>query len=206
MRHRYPRAAASALLIVSVATTLATPVLADRPSIEVWQDVAAFDDAVRIQNTISFDDVASGTAIPNPAVFGSVQVEHSTASVFRALDTIAWVPVSTPNVLAPLNDDVSAAFGVTAISFDGGGPKAAGLFIILPAGSNSEAFWTTTVTATNAAGQSVDTVVTFQGQVGEQRFVGFTSHSPLRKLSFGVAAHSSGTTSALAIDDILVGK
>jgi hypothetical protein len=59
------------------------------------------------------------------------------------------------------------------------------------------------VTATDAKGQSITAIVTFQGVVGEQQFIGFESQHKLVSISFGPAIKADAS-SVLALDDIVV--
>ncbi len=192
-----------ALIAPSTAVSAAT---AAPPSaaIEVFQTVSTFTAATRVKQMISFDDLATGTSLGNPASFGSVDFRHSTAATFKTIGSPAYVPESPPNVLAPFALDNTLEFGDTTLTF-AKRTRAAGLFLVLPAGSNETAIWTTTVTATDIKSQSVTVTVTFQGVVGEQQFIGFKSHRPLAAISFGYAGSEHGSSAVIAMDDITVG-
>jgi hypothetical protein len=130
-----------------------------------------------------------------------VNVLHSSAGTFETVGS-PYAPVSSPNVLAPFRLDGTLEFGDTTLAF-AKNTRLAGLFLVLPAGSNQDTIWTSAVTATDAKGQSITVIVTFQGVVGEQQFIGFESQHKLVSISFGPAIMADAS-SVLALDDIVV--
>jgi hypothetical protein len=175
------------------------------PVIENYDSLASFSAKGGIRLTITFDDVASGTALGNPARLDSVSVQHSSASTFKTVASIDYVPVSSPNVLAPFGPDDTGSFGETTLTFGTTRRSAAGFFLILPAGSNQDAIWTSTVTATDVVNNTDTEEVSFRGQVGEQQFIGFKSRWPLASISFSPALRADGqASSVVAMDDVVL--
>ena len=95
--------------------------------------------------------------------------------------------------------------GTTTLHLRPGKVRALGVYLVIGRGLNDTVIETTQVTAVNARGESLTVTVTFQGQIGEQQFVGFHSRSPLLAVSFGVGEWAGGT-SVIAIDDLTVGE
>jgi len=171
-------------------------------AIQAFGGVSAFADAGRIDRTITFDEIATGTPMGNPAWLGQVTVEHSTAATLTT-NGDAYAPVSSPNVLAPTQPDGALALGDTTVTFNKN-TRRVGLFLIVPLGSNADTVWTAAVTATDTKLESVTIVLSFQGTVGEQQFVGFESHHKLLSVMFGPATKPDGGSAVLAIDDLSV--
>lgn len=175
---------------------------ASRHAMQAFVGVSPFADAGRIDQTVTFDDLATGTSIGSPASFGRVNVEHSTAAALTT-NGDAYVPVSSPNVLVPTQLDGTLALGDTTLTFTKN-TRRVGLYLVLPPGSNEDTVWATTVTATDTKLESVTVLVSFQGTVGEQQFVGFESHHKLLSVTFGPATKADGGSAVLAIDDLSV--
>jgi hypothetical protein len=173
-----------------------------RHAMQAFQAASAFAEAGRIDQAITFDDVSTGTSMGNPAWLGQVNVAHSTAAALTT-NADAYIPVSSPNVLVPTQLDGALALGDTTITFNKN-TRRVGLVLIVPLGSNEATVWTTAVTATDTKEQSVTILVSFQGVVGEQQFVGFESHHKLLSVTFGPATKSDGGSAVLAIDDLSV--
>jgi hypothetical protein len=170
-------------------------------AIQVFRSFSSFSAASRVSQTITFDDLETGTSLGSRPMLGPVDVRHSSADTFKTW-TAAFVPESPPNVLTPWSGD-SFAFGDTTLTFPGN-TRAAGLFLILPVGSNEETIWTSTVTATDAKHRSISFPVDFRGMLGEQQFIGFKSQHKLVSISFGVAVKADGASAVIAMDDIVV--
>jgi hypothetical protein len=188
---------------------LASGVLADTnqatertSTIQVFQSPSAFSESGRVGQTISFDDLGTGVSLGNPALLGPVNIAHSTASTFKTIGTPPYFPTSLPNVLAPVQADNTLGLGDTTLTF-GKNRRAVGLFLVLPQGSNQDAVWTSTVTATDTKGESVIATVLFRGVIGEQQFIGFRSQHKLMSITFGPAAKVDAS-SVLALDDVMV--
>ncbi|HEX5149201.1 MAG TPA: hypothetical protein VFW02_08985 [Candidatus Limnocylindrales bacterium] len=170
-------------------------------AIQAFGGLAPFSDASHKTQTITFDELATGTLLGNPASLGPVNVAHASAATLGTLGS-PFAPVSSPNVLAPFASDGALDVGDTTLTFPRNTHRV-GFFLILPSGSNADTTWTSSVTATDTKGESVTVVVTFQGVVGEQQFIGFDSHHMLDSISFGPAVNADAT-SVLALDDIVV--
>jgi hypothetical protein len=201
--------AVGALGALVVAVFLAPAVVADtsrapeRPAtLEAFQSFSSFAAAGRLGQTISFDDLETGVSLDNPASFGVVTISHSTATTFKTIGSPVYLPTSLPNVLAPFQPDNTLVLGDTTLAF-AKNHRAAGLFLVLAEGSNQDAVWMSTVTATDTKAQSLTLTVTFRGVVGQQQFVGFRSQHKLAAITFG-PAFRIGFSSVLAIDDVVV--
>jgi hypothetical protein len=120
--------------LIGPSTAVSAATAAPPRAVEVFQSVSAFTAATRVKQTISFDDIATGTSLGNPASSGSVNFLHSTAATFKTIGSPAYVPQSSPNVLAPFGLDNTLEFGDTTLTF-AKRTRAAGLFLVLPAGS-----------------------------------------------------------------------
>jgi hypothetical protein len=169
--------------------------------IQAFQSLSSLSEASRHPQTISFDELEIGISAGNPASFGPVNVLHSSAATFKTVGS-PYAPVSSPNVLAPFRPDGTLELGDTTLSF-AKNTRLAGLFLIIPAGSNQDTIWTSTVTATDTKDQSITVTITFRGVVGEQQFIGFESQHKLVSISFGPAINPEAT-SVVALDDIVV--
>jgi hypothetical protein len=194
-----------AAMLMSYALGIPVATATDQPSgsIAVFQSLLSYSAATRITQTIGFDDVATGTALGNPASQGSITIQHSTAATFETIGSPAFIPVSPLNVLAPFRTDGTFESGDTTLTFKKN-VRAAGLFLIIGQGSNQDATWTSTVTATDTKDKSVTVIVSFQGVVGEQQFIGFQSKSKLASISFTVGS-MLGATTVVAMDNIVIG-
>jgi len=189
------------LLVPAVLAADASEKSGPHVAFQVLQDRAAFVSASHGAETITFDDLASGTLVGNPASFGLVTVTHSAAATF-ATNAGVFAPVSSPNVLAAFRTDGTLEFGDTSLTFAKNAHRV-GFFLIVPSGSTADVIWTTSVTATDTKGQSLTVVVTLQGAVGEQQLVGFDSHHALESISFGPAVKVDGLA-VLALDDLML--
>jgi hypothetical protein len=170
------------------------------PPIQTFRNFSSFAAATHVTQTLTFDEFASGTSLGNPVVLAEVNIHHSTAATFKAIGE-PYVPVSPPNVLAPFASDGTLTFGGTTLTFQKR-IQAAGLYLIIGAGSNVETTWTNTVTATDINNHSVSVKVTFQGAVGEQQFIGFKSPK-LASITFDPAQMPGGST-VVAMDNVVV--
>jgi hypothetical protein len=198
---RYVLTVVAAML---VSLTLGVPAATASTPIKVFNSLSSFSKATHFTQTINFDEFATGTALGNPTVQGPVNIQHSTAATFKTTTSPPYSPVSSPNVLAPYQPDDTLAHGDTTLSFGyGENIRATGLFLILLQGSNQDAIWTSTVTATDAQNRVVTVSVTFRGTIGEQQFIGFKSPANLVSISFGRALRLN-TASVVAMDNIVV--
>jgi len=194
----------AATMLVGVALGISAPVAAaQQPTpIQVFHSLSSFSRGARGTQTITFDDYSTGTAFGNPVSLGSVSIQHSTATTFKT-NADAYVPMSSPNVLAPFQADGTLTFGTTTLTF-ASRTRAGGLFLVIPRGSNQDAIWTSTVMATDAENHSVAATVTFQGTIGEQQFIGFKSRRQLVSISFSPATRLD-TASVVALDNVMSG-
>jgi hypothetical protein len=80
----------------------------------------------------------------------------------------------------------------------------AGLYLVIPQGSNQDTIWTTTVTVADVQQNNVLVTVAFRGVVGEQQFVGVKSRHKLASITFGPASKPDASA-VVAMDDIVVG-
>jgi hypothetical protein len=169
--------------------------------IEAFQSLASFSEASRRPKTISFDELQTNTSVGNPASLGPVSVLHSSAATFKTVGS-PYAPVSSPNVLAPFRPDGTLDLGDTTLIL-AKNTRLAGLFLIIPSGSNQDTIWTSAVTATDAKEQGITVTVSFQGVSGEQQFIGFKSKHKLVSISFGPAIKADAS-SVIALDDIVI--
>jgi hypothetical protein len=192
-----------AATLVWLALGIPAPIAAAQQSapIQVFQSLSSFSTATRVTQ-ITFDDYTTGTALGNPVSLGPVSIQHSTAVTFKT-NADAYVPVSSPNVLAPFQADGTLTFGTTTLTF-ANRTRASGLFLIIPRGSNQDAIWTSTVTATDAGNHNVTATVTFRGAIGEQQFIGFKSRLRLVSIAFSPATKPDAS-SVVALDNVMIG-
>jgi hypothetical protein len=108
--------------------------------------------------------------------------------------------ITDPNVLAASKDDGTLDQGTTTLLFPEG-TRAAGLFLIMTQGLNPSALPESTVTIEDIDGNVFTEYVEFQGQTGEQRFIGFHSLSGISSISFTSAA-GDNIISSLAMDNV----
>jgi len=170
--------------------------------IEVFQSYSSFSAAARITRVSTFDEFQADTSLGNPVLVGKVVVHHSAAATFKPT-AVPYVPVSSPNVLAPFKADNTLEFGTTSLTMRES-TRVAGLYLVIPRGSNQDAIWTTTVTVTDVQQNSVVVTVAFRGVVGEQQFVGVKSRHKLASIIFDPATKPDAST-VVAMDDIVVG-
>ena len=178
-------------------------IIVQNPILEVFHDFTEFNKLViRPLSVINFDDTPSDTSLGNPATIDGVTFTHSVAtSIFKTCDDpLVFSPVSPPNVLAPFRPDGTLEFGLTTLTFRPG-TGAAGLYLVVVKGHSSDVFMTSTVTAVDSEGNSLTVPVTFQGEVGEQRFIAFSSPFGIRSISFRVASRPR-VFSVVSIDDV----
>ena len=154
-----------------------------------------------------FDDFATGTTFTQPAIFDGVSYSFNSIrglpTNFKTL-SFPYKFITWPNVLVATKQfDGTIDQGTTTLAFPSG-TGAAGLFVIMPTAFNSSLFATSTVTATDFEGNLFATSVIFQGQVGEQRFIGFDSPLGISSIIFTSASHVNGF-SAIAMDNVSYG-
>jgi hypothetical protein len=154
---------------------------------------------IRPFSVMNFDDIPPGTSLVE---YHGVTFTHSVATTtFKTRDNPSeFSPVSPPNVLVPFRPDGTFEFGLTTLTFRPG-TGAAGLYLVMARGSSSAAFMTSTVTAVDFKGNAFAVPVTFQGEVGERRFVGFSSPYGIESISF-TAASRPESSSVISIDDV----
>jgi len=184
--------------------TLGAPeaIAATQPApIEVFQDFSSFSAATKATQTITFDKFETGTSLGNPALVETVIFQHSAAATFKTIGD-PYIPVSTPNVLAPFRPDNTLELGDTTLAFQKT-THAAGLFLVIGQGSNQDTTWTSTVTATDAQNHSISVTVTFRSVIGEQQFIGFKSRFKITSIFFGPAT-MPGASTVVAIDNVQV--
>jgi hypothetical protein len=199
IKHPIAIAALAGLALAFAALAIETLVPAAPTPIRVFQSLSDFTAARPQSRTTTFDGIATGRSGGNPTVLDGVNVGHSSATTFRT-EAIAFAAVSSPHVLAPFGSD-ALELGDTTLTLESA--RSAGLFLIIPRGSNEGAIWTTTVTAADSSDQTMTVTIAFQGVLGEQQFVGFSSDVDLVSISFGPAV-SAGASSVIAIDDVAV--
>lgn len=200
-----PTIAAATLVGFALSAPAATAVTQRHgPPIQTFRNFSSFAAATHITQALTFDAFTPGTPLGNPVVLAEVNIHHSTAVTFKAIGE-PYAPVSPPNVLAPFAPDGTLTFGDTTLTFQE--PiRAAGLYLIIPGGSNAETTWTNTVTATDTNNHSVSVRVTFRGVVGEQQFIGFKSPK-LASITFDPAQMPGGPAAGItvvAMDNIVV--
>ena len=157
-----------------------------------------------------FDNFATGTTFTQPAIFDNVSysfnpmpIYHQPPANFRTFNA-PYNSITWPNVLAAASQlDGTLEIGTTTMSFPIG-TGSAGLFSIMGRGFNSSLFATSTITAMDFGGNSFTTSMIFQGQVGEQRFIGFDSPLGISSIIFTSASHVNGF-SAIAMDNVSYG-
>ena len=160
--------------------------------------------------TTDFDNFATGTTFTQPAIFDGVTysfspmpIYHQPPANFRTFNA-PYNPLTAPNVLATASQlDGTLEIGTTALTFPVG-TGASGLYLIMGSGFNSSLFSTSIVTIEDFGGNLFTTSIIFQGQIGEQRFIGFDSTFGINNITFTSAANINGF-SAIAMDNVSYG-
>lgn len=180
---------------------------AEAAPIEVFRDFGSFSAANPYFTVSSFDELAPGTRLGNPASVDGVLISNADpSSEFGVFSTPAYIPVSPPNVLAPEGADNILSFADTTLHF-GPDAQAAGVFLLIGPGSNSRAHWVSTVTVSDRSGQAEVVLVDFQGEVGESRFVGFSSPAGLESIRFTRALRTDGAAgTVVAMDNLTIAR